>query len=161
MTAPPVPGRLGAATAVLAHDFHDPGSREPAVIYWFKLTRHDGKVEYVPHRIDDNSGVGRQLVTGDLNKDGLLDFVIGNKNGAFVFLQQSRSVSQAEWNSAQFAGWNPLPLFASLSHRIQCRKSQWFSLVVRRRDSRCRREPRPGRARWSEGSPTDKPRKQG
>ena len=84
-----------------AHDFHDPGSREPAVIYWFKLTRHNGRVEYVPHRIDDNSGVGRQLVTGDLNKDGLLDFVIGNKNGAFVFLQQSRSVSQAEWNSAQ------------------------------------------------------------
>ena len=84
-----------------AHDFHDPGSREPAVIYWFRLTRRNGKVEYVPHQIDDNSGVGRQLVTGDLNQDGLLDFVIGNKNGAFVFLQQSRSVSEAEWNQAQ------------------------------------------------------------
>ena len=84
-----------------AHDFLDSGSREPAVIYWFKLTRHNGKVEYVPHRIDDNSGIGRQLVTGDLNKDGLLDFVIGNKNGAFVFLQESRSVTEQEWNAAQ------------------------------------------------------------
>ena len=84
-----------------AHDFYDPGSREPAVIYWFQLTRSNGKVQYVPHQIDDSSGIGRQLVTGDLNQDGLLDFVVGNKNGAFVFLQQSRSVSEAEWNEAQ------------------------------------------------------------
>ena len=40
-------------------------------------------------------------MAGDLNKDGLLDFVIGNKNGAFVFLGQSRSVSEAEYNQAQ------------------------------------------------------------
>ena len=65
------------------------GSREPAVIYWFRLTRKDGKVDFVPHLIDSNSGVGRQLVTRDINGDGAVDIVIGNKKGAFVFLQSS------------------------------------------------------------------------
>jgi hypothetical protein len=49
-----------------AHDFGDQGSREPAVLYWFRLTRKDGKVDFVPHLIDGDSGVGRQLVTGDI-----------------------------------------------------------------------------------------------
>ena len=84
-----------------AHEFRDPGSRQPAVIYWFKLTREQGRVEYVPRLIDDHSGVGRQLVTADLNSDGLLDFVVGNKNGAFVFLQQTRLVDDEVWHRAQ------------------------------------------------------------
>lgn len=72
-----------------AHDFRDPGSREPAVLYWFRLTRKAGKVDFVPHQIDGDSGVGRQLVTGDINGDGAVDIVIGNKKGTFVILQAS------------------------------------------------------------------------
>ena len=72
-----------------AHDFHDPGGREPAVLYWFELIRQNGKIEFVPHMIDDDCGVGRQLVTGDINGDGTVDMVIGNKKGTFVVLQDN------------------------------------------------------------------------
>ena len=84
-----------------AHDFGDPGSRQAPVIYYFRLMRQDGQVEFVPHQIDDQAGIGRQLVSGDLNGDGLIDLVIGNKNGAFVFTQKVRNVDQTEWENAQ------------------------------------------------------------
>ena len=64
-----------------AHDFGDPGARQPPVIYYFRLTRQDGQAEFVPHLIDDQAGIGRRLVSGDLNGDGLLDLVVGNKSG--------------------------------------------------------------------------------
>ena len=35
--------------------------------------------------IDDASGVGTQVVAGDVNGDGKPDVVVGNKRGAFVF----------------------------------------------------------------------------
>ncbi|MDX1327857.1 MAG: VCBS repeat-containing protein, partial [Arenibacter sp.] len=54
-----------------AHNGRDPGGEDPAVLYWFKTLRHpNGSVELVPYLIDDNSGVGRQFSTGDLNGDG-------------------------------------------------------------------------------------------
>ncbi len=84
-----------------AHDFIDPGARQDPVVYYFRLTRKDGKVEYVPHQIDDEAGIGRQLVSGDLNGDGLPDLVVGNKLGAFVFIQKVRTVDQKEWQTAQ------------------------------------------------------------
>lgn len=72
-----------------AHSGHDPGAEDPAVLYWFKTTRHpDGGVDFVPHLIDDNSGVGRQLSTGDLNDDGKIDIAVGNKKGVFIFIQK-------------------------------------------------------------------------
>lgn len=84
-----------------AHDFHDPGSRQAPVIYYFRLTRQDGEVEYIPHQIDDEAGIGRRLVSGDINGDGLVDLVVGNKKGTFVFTQKRRSVDQQEWDAAQ------------------------------------------------------------
>jgi hypothetical protein len=44
--------------------------------------------EFVPHLIDTNSGVGTEVVVGDINGDGRPDIVVGNKKGTFVFLQQ-------------------------------------------------------------------------
>lgn len=38
--------------------------------------------------IDDDSGVGRQISTGDLNNDGKIDIVTSNKKGVFVFIQK-------------------------------------------------------------------------
>lgn len=71
-----------------SHQGHGPGGMEPAVVYWFELVR-DGKSKpvWVRHLIDDNSGVGINFEAEDMNKDGLLDFVVGNKNGVFYFEQ--------------------------------------------------------------------------
>ncbi len=59
------------------------------VLYWFEI-KQDGKggAEFIPHLIDDNSGVGTQVTPGDVNKDGKMDVVVGNKKGVFVFLQE-------------------------------------------------------------------------
>ncbi|GAA4086102.1 VCBS repeat-containing protein [Mucilaginibacter panaciglaebae] len=62
----------------------DPGSHEPAVLYWFEFT--PGKAPYfIAHQIDDNSGVGLHVVVQDMNKDKLKDIVISNKKGVFYF----------------------------------------------------------------------------
>jgi hypothetical protein len=80
----------------------DPESDAPAVLYWFRTTRlPGGKVDFVPFLIDDNSGVGTQVVTADLNGDKWPDVVVGNKKGLFVFLHQVRKVSAEEWAAAQ------------------------------------------------------------
>jgi len=60
----------------------------PAVLYWFELKREGGKARYVAHLIDDHSGVGTQVMAVDINGDKKPDVVVGNKNGAFVFLQK-------------------------------------------------------------------------
>jgi len=61
----------------------------PPVVYWFELKRDKDKgVQFIPHKIDDNSGVGTQVTPGDLNGDGIPDVVVGNKKGTFIFLSQ-------------------------------------------------------------------------
>jgi hypothetical protein len=72
-----------------AHGPHgaDPESNAPAVLYWFKLVRNsDQSVDFVPHLIDDDSGVGTQLAVGPLQRDGRPDIAVSNKKGTFVFL---------------------------------------------------------------------------
>ena len=71
----------------------DPDAGGTPVLYWFELVRNPARrgadaVSFRPHLIDEASGVGTQLATGDLNADGRTDLVIGNKRGGFVFLQQ-------------------------------------------------------------------------
>lgn len=79
----------------------DPEPNAPAVVYWFELVRKGKDVDFVPHLIDADSGVGVQLVTGDVNGDGLRDVVVANKKGAFVHLQEKKMVNEAEWAKAQ------------------------------------------------------------
>ena len=67
----------------------DKEANAPAVVYWFELQRDaGGKAQFIPHQIDDNSGVGTQVAATDLNKDKTPDVIIGNKKGAFVFLSK-------------------------------------------------------------------------
>jgi hypothetical protein len=69
-----------------AHNEKDPGALEPSVLYWFEF-RPGKNPQWIPHLIDDISGVGLQVVTADLNRDGKLDIIISNKNGVFYFEQ--------------------------------------------------------------------------
>jgi hypothetical protein len=65
------------------------------VLYWFRLARGTGgAVDFVPHLIDDGSGVGTQVVATDVNGDGLPDVVVGNKRGTFVHVHEKKSGSQ-------------------------------------------------------------------
>ena len=79
----------------------DPDRNDEAVLYWFELTRGPEGVEYVPHRIDADSGVGTQIVAGDVNGDGRPDVVVGNKKGVFVHLQQVKPAPAAEVEAAR------------------------------------------------------------
>lgn len=86
----------------------DPEPGAPAVLYWFRLVRNaDRSVDFVPHLIDADSGVGTQVAATDVNGDGRLDIVVGNKKGVFLHTQEVRNVPAAEWEAAQ-----PKPLAA-------------------------------------------------
>jgi len=72
-----------------AHNGHDPGGKEPAVLYWFEVRRPaKGKVEFIPHKIDDDSGVGTQFAVEDFNGDGKPDIITSNKKGTHLFIQK-------------------------------------------------------------------------
>ena len=59
------------------------------VLYAFLLRRSaDGKASFVPHLIEDTTGVGTQVTTGDFNGDGRPDVVVGNKRGTAVILSE-------------------------------------------------------------------------
>ena len=76
----------------LAHqDGHDPGSYEPAVLYWFEHI--PGKdPQWIPHQIDDNSGIGNSIIVKDINGDKLPDIIVSNKKGVFFFEQFKQAV---------------------------------------------------------------------
>jgi hypothetical protein len=61
----------------------------PPVLYWFRLERDGrGGATFVPHRIDDDSGVGTQVTVDDIDRDGRPDVVVANKRGVFVFTRE-------------------------------------------------------------------------
>ena len=84
---------------------HGPkGDAEPnaaAVSYWFKTVRGKNGAAFIPYMIDENSGVGTQVVAGNVNQDKLPDLVVGNKKGTFVLLHQATKASKSEYETAQ------------------------------------------------------------
>jgi FG-GAP-like repeat len=57
-------------------------------LYVFRLVRQQGGVMFEPHLVGDKTGVGRQFSVGDVNADGVLDIVVGDKLGTFVYTQR-------------------------------------------------------------------------
>jgi hypothetical protein len=75
---------------------HGPtGDVEPGatpVLYWFQLVRESGgAVSFRPHLIDDELGVGVQIVARDVNADGATDVLTASKLGSAVYLGVPRS----------------------------------------------------------------------
>lgn len=69
-----------------AHNGHDPGEFDPAVLRWYAFT--PGEAPYWRmHQVDDDSGVGLQVIAEDVNGDGREDIVVANKKGVCYFRQ--------------------------------------------------------------------------
>lgn len=67
----------------------DPGTYDPAVFAWFEFK--PGKdPTWQLHEIDNNSGAGLNFIAEDITRDRLIDFVISNKKGVFIFENQSK-----------------------------------------------------------------------
>ncbi len=67
----------------------DVDPNDPAVVYWFQARKQsDGTIRFLPHQIDDDSGIGTQFTIEDVNGDQQLDIVTANKKGVFLFLSQ-------------------------------------------------------------------------
>ena len=69
----------------------------PAVLYWFKLVRGKDGVDFIPFKIDDDSGIGVQVVAADVNGDKYPDVIVGNKKGIFVHIGEAKKVSKEEY----------------------------------------------------------------
>lgn len=68
----------------------DPGTNDAAVLYWYENTKgENGALTFKPHLINNDSGVGLQMVITDMNGDGQPDIVISNKKGVRVFFQSA------------------------------------------------------------------------
>jgi hypothetical protein len=73
-----------------AHNGRDPGADGPAVLFWYELTRKNGRPAWKSHLIDNDSGVGTQFEVADIDGDGLLDVITSNKKGVHVFVQERK-----------------------------------------------------------------------
>ena len=71
----------------LAHIKGDPGTDDPSVLYWYEFV--PGKnPQWIPHLVDDDSGIGNNFQVQDINDDKLTDIIISNKKGVFFFEQK-------------------------------------------------------------------------
>jgi len=78
-----------------AHHGKDPGGLQDPVVYWFRLVRGLDGVDFVPHLVHDDSGVGVEVLVDDLNNDGRPDIVSANKHGLAIHIQDPGTQMQS------------------------------------------------------------------
>lgn len=88
-----------------SHHTQSPMWDAGAVVYWFKLVRGEKGVEWTPYLADDDAGIGRQVIVGDVNGDQLPDIVTGGMKGCHVLTHKREDVDDVAWRAAQ----PPLP----------------------------------------------------
>ncbi|WDQ15289.1 PVC-type heme-binding CxxCH protein [Rhodopirellula sp. P2] len=77
----------------LAHAGKDPGGLQAPLVVWFRNVKSDrpGGIEFIPHIIHETSGVGVEVIATDINGDGRVDVLTGNKKGLTVHFQTDLS----------------------------------------------------------------------
>ncbi|MEM9586063.1 MAG: PVC-type heme-binding CxxCH protein [Planctomycetota bacterium] len=88
----------------MAHRGKDVGGLQEPVLYWFRCVRSDSGVEFVPHKIDSDSGVGVDILVADMNADAKLDIVSCSKRGLSIHLQGDLKLNHAESRWQQTKG---------------------------------------------------------
>jgi hypothetical protein len=71
----------------------DPDPRGAPVLYWYQTVRNPkapGGAEFIPHLIDNDSGVGSDVLAVDLNHDGAMDIVTATRFGTTIFWGKPR-----------------------------------------------------------------------
>jgi hypothetical protein len=75
-----------------SHGRSEPGSDKPAMLYWFEARKKDGIVTFIPHEIDNDSGIGTQFAVLEAPKPNKLGvrftpptIAVANKKGVFLF----------------------------------------------------------------------------
>jgi hypothetical protein len=66
----------------------DPDPRGAPVLYWYQTVRNPkapGGAEFIPHLIDNRSGVGSDVLAVDLNGDKAIDVVAATRFGTFIY----------------------------------------------------------------------------
>ncbi len=80
-----------------AHGGKDPGGGDAPVLYWFSGARQtNGDVPFQPFLVDDQSGVGTEVVVTDMNGDGLVDIVSSNKRGVAIHFQRRHKPGEVD-----------------------------------------------------------------
>jgi FG-GAP-like repeat len=79
-------GRMDFTTGkrYYAHNGNDPGAEDPALAVIFYNRKDGDGVRWQAEVIDNDSGVGCQVLAVDLDGDGKLEFAAGNKKGVHV-----------------------------------------------------------------------------
>ena len=67
-----------------AHNGKDPGAEDPALAVVFYNRKDGSGVRWQSEVIDDDSGIGCQVLAVDLDGDGTLEFAAGSKKGVHV-----------------------------------------------------------------------------
>ena len=84
-----------------AHAGGDVGSQQLPVLYWFRTIRSPEGLSFEPWLIDERSGVGTQVVAGDVSGDGLPDILVGSKMGTYLMLNEKKIVSAERYQEAR------------------------------------------------------------